>query len=250
MRKYLICLLLPISLLSLNSCVYLRLLDVRSRLADFDNHFTAQDDQGDLLLVFNKPVLYAEDLRFLFKSKPSKIDQRDAIETWYWIFVKTYAEGQKETKNFDIAFATEIKDQRFYAFRIAAPFVSTLTKEFILQTCRALGHSKINQRQRKASFSFADKTLVQYPKQEDIIAILGMPYDTQTATGITTLTFQYSLLHEDAEQKTKPLPAHISLSFVSDTGEMAAADIRFANFWIYLRTDKAKTETIKEKQRR
>ena len=60
--------LLVIILLS-TGCVYLRLLQVKNQLNDFEGNFDLKDQNG-LKLVFKNPVLLSRDIVWLTKNNP------------------------------------------------------------------------------------------------------------------------------------------------------------------------------------
>ena len=56
-------------LLPLSGCVYLRLLQIKKQLLEFDRNFSLSG-RSSLVIEFKNPVLYAKDARFLIGADP------------------------------------------------------------------------------------------------------------------------------------------------------------------------------------
>ena len=65
--------LLAALLLSLNGCVYLRLLELKNQFAEFDKYFRVE--AGEHFVVrFLHPVLYLDDFSELAKIEPTRVE--------------------------------------------------------------------------------------------------------------------------------------------------------------------------------
>jgi hypothetical protein len=105
--------------LLLGGCVYLRLLQLKRQLADFDANFTVQVTSG-LRLNCLHPVVLADDLRFL-GFYPARTRKLGAAEQWTIRWLKEPPPNAREKQRYEIGF------DLYFARRNSMPCTSTIS---------------------------------------------------------------------------------------------------------------------------
>ncbi len=141
----------------LGGCVYLRLLQLKNQLADFDRHF-AIDDGAGLKLSFKSPVLLDDDMSFL-GMKTSARQRSGAAERWTVRWVKTPAaddpRGETFQQSLDFVFVhgkmtTVLVPERFFVF---------FPKNILVAGLRAMGRVRVDREKRSATTEVQDGDL-------------------------------------------------------------------------------------------
>jgi hypothetical protein len=109
--------------LLLSGCVYLRLLQLKRQLADFDANFSVQLTSG-LRLNCLKPVVLADDLRFI-GFYPANTKQLGAAEQWTIRWVKEPAANVREAQKYEIGFDLFFTEQKFSALHVADKYLAS-----------------------------------------------------------------------------------------------------------------------------
>lgn len=140
-------LLLALALLT-SGCVYLRLLQLKNQLADFEKNFSASSADG-LRLTFKSPVLLGDDLRWL-GADPESIRKTPAGEYWVMRWVKERAPGSTETAVYDIELDAELVDHRLRTVQIPERYFNYVPKSLFINALRSAGHAHIDRQSRQA----------------------------------------------------------------------------------------------------
>ncbi|MBT5816201.1 MAG: hypothetical protein HOI15_17900 [Opitutales bacterium] len=166
--------------ITLSGCVYLRLLNFKNQLTDFERNVTIEAPPG-LSFSFNNPVVRGSDLTFVTNSKPtltSSIATDPNIELWTWRFEKQRAEPHH--KSYSVNFQTRLESGLLTNMIIDDPFVDLIGRNFILKMFHSVGDAKINTFRRSISASMDKGALddVSCPTLAKIIDAMGKPTRT------------------------------------------------------------------------
>jgi hypothetical protein len=82
-------------------CIYLRLLEVKFQLSDFDKYLRLGDKEG-LDLIFLKPVLLKEDILYLVRRGPTTIWESPESSIWQFYFQKRGEGKNRSEEEFDV----------------------------------------------------------------------------------------------------------------------------------------------------
>ena len=130
-------------------CVYLRLLQLKNQLADFDRHFSLDDSAG-LKLGFKSPVLLDDDMSFL-GMKTTLREKSGVAERWTLRWRKTPASGDPRDaiyeQSVDFGFVrgrmtTVLLPERFFVF---------FPKNVLVAGLRAMGRARVDREKRAAT---------------------------------------------------------------------------------------------------
>ncbi len=172
--------------LLLGGCIYLRLLELKRQLADFDRYFDVNLRQG-VTIVCRKPVLLDEDLAF-FKLVPESRQRAGNVERLHFRWIKAYQAPGEDPRNYEVAVDFLFVDHKLARVLLPERLFVFVPKHFFLTIVKAFGHAQIDRTRRTASASvhedFAPGVIPPPPSDTELTAMLGAPESkTETAEG-------------------------------------------------------------------
>ncbi|QXP91011.1 hypothetical protein KW114_02290 [Methylococcus capsulatus] len=176
MRLLLRCLLLA-TMLTLFGCVWLRLLEVKNQLEDFDDHFKVVSTDH-FLLEFLHPVLYADDFRELTRMEPTRIETLPKGSRWHVLFEKIDMNGKRDPDQRDLEFVLGFNAKsRLEVWDFPPPFLAAAPPQFLEASLRSLGKGEIFQDQRQLKVDPKDLPQIgaELPNQAHVKEGLGQP---------------------------------------------------------------------------
>ena len=214
--------LLCLVLLGLSGCVYLRLLEFKGQLSDFDENFSVNLEEG-LSITFLDPVILQKDMWKI--GLPPTIQETDPEGViWIHIFEKQYGDSRRDESNHDVRVTLRFVDSKLSQFGIGEELFGFIPKDAVLMTLRSLGKIEINLTGRKASLTVDDEGPgwdFPAPDKRAIVNTLGQAYSEEFDGELSTLVYSYKLLPSsppsDAYDPEKHgLPYKFSIEFDSD----------------------------------
>ncbi len=213
-RPVLACGLAALALL-LGGCVYLRLLQLKWQLDKFDQNFAVSTNDG-LSIVFHHPVMRTADVRW-FGAKPERIDPLDRGEHWHLRLVKELPAGVTEPVKYDILLELSFAEDRLTRVSVPEAYFTAVPKTFVLGIIRSLGHSQIDQRQKKIEATVgADETAATRPRLSSIDRLLGIPSEVRIEGTQTVRRYRFV----PATKEPEPGAYDLTLTFDSATGDL------------------------------
>jgi len=168
---------LLVLLLGLVGCVYLRLLEVKNQLRDFDGYFRVEvTDQ--FVLRFRHPVLFSDDFVYLTQLEPTRTEQHPLGARWFVDFHKLDSRGQiespRKTLTFTMTFDTASK---LTSFAFSPLFLAMAPPEFLEASIRSMGKGKVDTDRRQLRVDPQDlpKIRAKLPTRRVITDIFGKP---------------------------------------------------------------------------
>jgi hypothetical protein len=201
--------------LLLSGCVYLRLLELKHQLGQFDRYFGLQTDDG-LTLIFQSPVLLSNDLRWI-GLKPEEARKLGLAEWWRARWVKQLPPGVTETPSFDIVLELGFADDKLTRVAIPERYFAQMPKEFVIGVIRSLGRGAIDRSSKRidATVSGAAMAAVR-PNLPAIDRLLGRPTGERTDGPLTVVSYRY--VPVTTEAATGVFEMH--LTFETSSGEL------------------------------
>lgn len=187
-------------MLLLSGCVYLRLLQLKRQLGDFDRNFTLTTSAGLRLDCLN-PVLLETDLHWL-GFRAATIDRVGSAERWHVRWVKQLPPGVQEKKAFEIAFSLIFAGDRLTAFVVPEHYFGLLPKEMAVAGIRSLAGAKVDKSSRSVEGDVAftsDPVAARWPTRQAVLEVLGHPTEEFADSGRTVL--RYRCLSADPQRK-------------------------------------------------
>lgn len=201
-----------LALLFLGGCVYLRLLEFKRQLADFDRHFTLKTEDG-LRLVCLTPVVLAEDFRWLGFT-PESVEKRGQAERWSIRWTKQLPPGVKESAPHDIELQLVFVDGKFTRLFLPERFFAFVPKPFFTGLLRSLGQASVDRSRRLAEVNFSRPerdALTARVMATSLAMLLGLPTEKTVGTTHTTLRYRYTPVPPESKNGT------VDMQFTFDT---------------------------------
>ncbi len=181
-------------ILGLGGCVWLRLLEVKHQLAEFDEHFrveVAADKYFVLHLL--QPVLLSEDFVYLTKLNPSRVTTLPRGYRWFLDFRKDPAPSRVQGEK-NLVFAMSFTpNHKLAAFHFSPLFLEMAPPAFLEASIRSLGLGKVDQGKQQLKVDPEDlpKLAEKLPSQKAILDVLGTPAEQFTQDDLTVLVYRF-----------------------------------------------------------
>jgi hypothetical protein len=225
--------------LLLSGCVYLRLLQLKRQLADFDTHFTVQLTSG-LRLNCLHPVVLADDLRFL-GFYPANVRKLGTAEQWTIRWIKEPPANVRERQRYEISFDLFFGEEKLTALHVADKYLAFVPKDVIVATVKSLGRGKLDKSSRSLESDVLGDLIP--PSAKGVSEMLGAPTDRQVDGDREV--FHYHFVSDDPEHKGKD--CDLRLTFDNASGDLLATDARMPVGRLHLKFDRAGESAAKSK---
>jgi hypothetical protein len=199
----------------LSGCVYLRLLELKHQLADFDANFEIATDDG-VRLTCRHPVLLTGDVRWL-GVPPETARRIGQAEQWQIRWVKQLPPGVTESQQFDIAVNLTFVDDRLTRLAIPERYFAVMPKKFLIGVIRSLGGGHVDKTHFKieADISAAEMAAAR-PRLPSIDKLLGRPSEEHVEGAATVARYRYV----PATKESRAGVFDMALRFDTASGEL------------------------------
>ncbi len=215
-------LLVAVCSLALGGCVYLRLLQLKNQLAQFDRYFEADTTVG-LKLTLKEPVLLDKDFQEFFKWSPESRQKSGAAEKWHFRWLKHHVAADGNRAPYAVELDLIFVDGKLA--KVIAPetfFAAFLPKQFVLMSLKAMGNAKIDQKKRSASVDAKESGTTARPSdrptQAGLRALLGEP--VETAGSAEAPEWRYRFDAATAHQRLGKGGIDVTFTFNPTTGRV------------------------------
>ena len=164
--------------LALSGCVWLRLLEVKGQVDDFDKNI-AITITDRLSLRFRHPVMYDEDFLYLTDLNPTRIDAMPQGTRWIVDFHKLDRNGRFEVPRKTLTFIMDFNaGRKLSGFSFSPLFLAMAPPQFLEASIRSLGKGRVDagKRQLRVDPSDLPKIDASLPTRADMHRIYGRPY--------------------------------------------------------------------------
>ncbi|WP_156912819.1 hypothetical protein [Methylocaldum szegediense] len=182
---------LAVLLFALSGCVWLRLLEAKNQLADFDRNVRVSIDEGYFHLDFLNPVLLSEDFRYLTKLHPSRIEKLPAGYRWSVDF-RQMDTGDRPGRTI-IFRMTFNQENKLSGWDFSPVFLELAPATFLEASIRSLGKGKVDEGRRQLKVAAGDlpKLAAAPPNRKRILEVLGPPAEESTKDGMKVYTYRF-----------------------------------------------------------
>ncbi|HEV8072498.1 MAG TPA: hypothetical protein VGP21_00080 [Opitutaceae bacterium] len=225
--------------LLLGGCVYLRLLEVKHQLADFDHYF-AVDETNGLTFIMQKPVLLVDDMAF-FELAPESTAQLGAALRWHLRWIKDYAAPGEHPTDYEVEADFIFVAGKMARLHLPEHIFSFVQKSFILQALRSLGHASVDKSSHSARATLDASGLAPLTRT-DLLHFLGAPLATRDEGGHLVLHYIYR------DVCASPTPGKIDFTFTLDAATQSVVHLEGKLFHVEVQFDwpsKEKAEGLK-----
>jgi len=173
--------------LLLGGCIYLRLLELKHQLADFDRYFTVDLHDG-LKLTCREPVLLDEDMAF-FHLAPESRQRAGVAERWHFRWVKANAAPGEDPRDHEMSVDFIYVNHKLTSVLLPERFFAFMPKPFFVAMVKSFGQAKVDEARRTATASVHLDLGAGTPpprlSRADLTAMLGPPLEThETPAGL------------------------------------------------------------------
>ncbi|MEW6665694.1 MAG: hypothetical protein AB1512_10810 [Thermodesulfobacteriota bacterium] len=235
-RRFVAWFLLSALVIPIAGCVYLRLLEVKRQLADFEK-YCSLENRDALVVIFHKPVLLKDDILLLARRGPTLAEDGPKKSLWQYHFVKQYLPHQEEEKGrYDVPVRLFFEENKMYGGTLPEAFYHLMPRAFLIEAIRAIGRSRVNPVKRHAKGEFYEsrvKLETPLPKKQDFLRLLGRPYSEEDKEGTSTLTFVYRLQRGKLDRKPQT-DAWARLTFLKGEENLTQIEAKFAGLGLSL----------------
>ncbi len=162
---------------ALTGCVYLRLLEVKNQLQEFDRNFRVTIAE-QLVVQFLHPVMLSDDFLYLTELEPTRVEELRQGERWVVDFHKLDAAGHVEKPMTTLTFTMEFNEQRkLTRFGFSPLFLAIAPPAFLEASIRSMGKGNVDtgHRQLRVDPQHLPKIAAPLPTRHSIIATFGRP---------------------------------------------------------------------------
>jgi hypothetical protein len=240
MRRLAHCCVVLLLMSSLAGCVWMRLLQLKYQLADFDENFSTEVSDH-FTLVFKHPVLLNDDFVTLAKLQPTEKLPTPEGSRWIQAFHKIDAKGKPQpglnfyfTMDFD-------KDDYLTQWDFSRLFMAMVPAQFFEDSIRSLAKGKVDDAKKRYMVDVKDRAIltVKPPTVEEITAALGEPLEQSEEDG--KIVYAYRFLvdspHIDKDYEDRRI-TDVRLFFDPKTNEMTKMGGRFIGLKIAIHLTK------------
>ena len=216
-RRILISFLLVLCL-GLGGCRLFRFLEVKSQLGNFSENFSVSDRDG-LRLIFKKPVLLAEDMKWLMVySPPVKTRVSQDTEIWVYHLVKKYPGRKSESGNFDLDMGMKLCRGKLCEVAFPERFAKYITRELLGKVMGSVGGAEVKKLAKTSTAAVRSLKSKEIPNFSEVIEILGRPYAKLNEDDGSVFVYKYRLREKTPEGKY--IVFRLLLSFNEKTAKL------------------------------
>ncbi len=205
-------------LITLSSCVFVRMIKVKNQLNDFDTNFDLNDERG-LTLVFKNPLLLTDDIIWLMKGSPVSVEMIDEGELWTYVFQKQHTVSQDEGDTYDIPLLMVMNDDKLTEVTFPERFLKNLSIPLLKKMLASMGNADVSKLGRSARSKFSGSDPTEIPTSDNIVETLGVPYEIEDLGENSKLSYLYYL--EDAQGNATKDNLNFELWFIAGNEDKA-----------------------------
>lgn len=187
-------LLLLLLLHSLAGCVWLRLLELKNQLGNFDENF-ATEASDHFTLVFKHPMLLNGDFIELAKLEPTSKSPTPWGSRWVQAFHKIDGQGRQQP-GVDFFFTLDFdRDDYLTRWDFSKVFMAMVPARFFEDSIRSLAKGKYDEASKKFKVDPKDRATitVKPPTVREIVAALGEPLQKAEDGGKTVYLYRFQV---------------------------------------------------------
>ncbi|TAN48356.1 MAG: hypothetical protein EPN21_15050 [Methylococcaceae bacterium] len=222
--------------LLLSGCVYLRLLETKNQIADFDHNFRV--DTGNHFTVhFLRPTLLSDDFTNLSGIEPTTHQVQETSQSNIYTFQKidvndNVVDAPAGNLIFKLTFD---EHDRLTSWDFSPAFLIMAPAAFLEASIRSLGSATIDQGKHRVSADSdsLDKVAAQLPPRSSIVAALGEPVEIAHRQNSLRYIYRFRLDGRAVDEShEKNRYAEAKLDFDKQTDRLQKMSSRFAGLKI------------------
>jgi len=194
---------------SLTGCVYLRLLEVKRQLKDFDKNFKASGEQ-ELVVECLNPVMLSSDMTFLIGASPLNKKKEDSVSVWRYRFERVHPEGDTARAPLEeLSLDFQMRGGKLLKVVVPAAFLQLFSRSVFLEALRAAADAEVAELKKlaRARVKLSPSAEEELPSRARAMELLGNPLAVDEKDGDKTLLYRYRILRD---RKNIPILARLT----------------------------------------
>lgn len=182
-------------LLLFSACVYLRLLEVKKQLQNFDENFLLSG-RSELVIEFKHPVLRTKDVRFLIGADPLSLSgTEEGLQHYEFELVR----GASEPVTLPMGrLGLDLAIQRGRLVKIIVPeaFMFLFPRNVVVETLKQAKDAEVFELKKMArgKIRLEKEVEAQLPSYSKTILLLGEPLQKANERDLQVLTYRYAIV--------------------------------------------------------
>lgn len=206
--------LLAVTLL-LSGCVFLRLLELKKQIGQFEKHFVLQTHEG-IRIICQTPVLLDDDVRWL-GMRPETTRRLGRAEEWQMRWTKDLPPGVTDSGTFFIGLQLVFTEGKLSSVTIPETYFALIPKSFVITMLKSMGGGAVDKAGRKLESTVAaDAVRAARPKLPAIDKVLGKPTEERTEGVYSIQKYVYRPVSKEPGGGT----FEMTLRFNTTTGDL------------------------------
>jgi hypothetical protein len=199
----------------LSGCVYLRLLEIKKQLKDFDKNF-AVSGETELVIECKNPVMLDKDMSYLIGARPlEKTLENESTVWWEYRFtrVRHSDSGEAAGPLDELRLALRMDHGRMRAVAVPENFLLLFSRTVLLETLRSAADAQVleTRKMARSRTRLTPAAQAELPNLEKARALLGRPLEEKDKRGLKTLYYRYRIV-----RARRDVPIRAWLTFSDD----------------------------------
>lgn len=177
----------------LSACVYLRLLEVKKQLKNFDENFSI-GGRSELVIEFNRPVLRTKDVRFLIGADPLSLTGTEEVIQHYE-FELVRSSGSVAPPMGRLGLDLSIKRGRLVKIIVPETFMFLFPRNVVVETLKQAKDAEVFELKKLARgiIRLEPEVEAQLPSYSKTLLLMGEPLQRAIEGDLQVLTYRYAI---------------------------------------------------------
>lgn len=178
----------------LSACVYLRLLEVKKQLQNFDENFVLSG-RSELVIEFKNPILRTKDARFLIGAEPlSQSGNEEVIQHFEFDLVRTSTETTVPPLG-RLGLDLALRRGRLTKIIVPESFMLLFPRNVVVETLKQAKDAEVFELKKLArgKIHLDREVEAQLPSYAKTLFLMGEPLQRATEGNVRVLTYRYSI---------------------------------------------------------
>ncbi len=192
-RFSLLALLVPLVLLS--GCVYLRLLEVKRQLRDFDANF-GLTGRPFLSIDLKHPVLTGKDVTFLIGALPRTVTPGDDADVWHYDFEAVRSSGPQNVPLETLCLDLRVKGGKLLSIVVPEKYLYYFSRDIVIECLRGAVDAEVLKLSKtvRAVLRLTRSTDADLPSLDKTYILLGQPLEVRPDGEWKQLLYRYRIV--------------------------------------------------------
>lgn len=178
----------------LSACVYLRLLEVKKQLQNFDENF-ALSGRSELVIEFKNPILRTKDARFLIGAEPlSQSGNEEVIQHFEFDLVRASTETAVPPLG-RLGLDLALRRGRLTKIIVPESFMLLFPRNVVVETLKQAKDAEVFELKKLArgKIHLDREVEAQLPSYAKTLLLMGEPLQRATEGDLQVLTYRYTI---------------------------------------------------------